>query len=334
VYAALEEGYFENAGIAVQIEHGDENVGVDLIAANELQFGLISGEEIIKARANGRPVVYVYEWFQRYPVGIVTPAGALTNGIADLAGQRVGIPGRFGASYNGLVALLSANDMVEQDIQLEAIGFNAPEVFCLGGVEAAVVYINNEPLQIEQRAAEGQCGDIQSVDVYPVSDAADLISNGLITNEETLANNPELVSEVVSAFDAGLRSVIQNPSAAYLHSTSYVENLPLSDAFRSALEAESAAQVEFLSTNPDREAVASSRVELLEQLQATFSATDLVQFQVLLNTIELWDADVLGISDLSSWEVTQSVLMEATLLTAPIDVEAAFTNEFIPIVSE
>jgi NitT/TauT family transport system substrate-binding protein len=334
VYAAIEEGHFESVGLNVQIEHGDENIGVDRIAANELQFGLISGEEVIKARANGRPVVYVYEWFQRYPVGIVTPAGALANGVSDLAGRRVGIPGRFGASYNGLVALLSANNLVEQDIQLEAIGFNAPEVFCLGGVEAAVVYINNEPLQIEQRAAESQCGDIQSVDVYPVSEAIDMVSNGLITNEDTIANNPALVTAMVGAFDAGLRSVINNPSAAYLLTTNYVENLPLSDAFRAALESESTAQVEFLATNPDREALTTSRAELLERLQAEFVPADLVQFQVLLNTITLWDADSLGMTDPSSWDATQDVLIQAALLNEPIDTAAAFTNDFIPVVSE
>ncbi|HUN10607.1 MAG TPA: ABC transporter substrate-binding protein, partial [Aggregatilineales bacterium] len=149
IYVALEKDYLSNAGLNVTIEHGDENVGVDLIATNQRQFGLISGEEVLKARAQGRPVVSVYEWFQRYPVGIVYPLGQGIESPADLAGRKVGIPGRFGASYNGLIALLNANNLTEQDIQLEAIGFNAADVFCVGGVQASVVYINNEPLQIQ-----------------------------------------------------------------------------------------------------------------------------------------------------------------------------------------
>ncbi|MBL8155245.1 MAG: ABC transporter substrate-binding protein [Anaerolineae bacterium] len=330
VYAAIENGHMADNGIVLEIEHGDENVGVDLIAANARQFGLVSGEEIIKARANGRPVVYVYEWFQKYPVGIVVSADSDIESVGDLTGRKVGIPGRFGASFNGLIALLSANDMQESDIQLEPIGFNAPEVFCMGGVEASVVYINNEPLQIQQRAASGDCGQVSVVKVFPVSDAADMVSNGLVTNEQTIAEQPELVRGMVAAFDAGLRDVINNPAQAYLFSAAYVENLPMTDAFRDALEVAAAAQEEFLAANPNRAAVAESRAALLGTLTAGFDDATLIQFRVLLATIDLWDANRLGYSEASSWDVTQGVLIDMEFLKEPIDLSLAFTNEFVP----
>jgi NitT/TauT family transport system substrate-binding protein len=320
VYAAIENGHMAENGIALEIEHAEENVGVDLVAANARQFGLFSGEEVIKARANGRPVVYVYEWFQKYPVGVVVSADSGIESVRDLAGRRVGIPGRFGASFNGLIALLLANDMQESDIQLEPIGFNAPEVFCMGGVEASVVYVNNEPLQIQQRAADGDCGNVSAVKVFRVSDAADMVSNGLVTNEQTIAEKPELVRGMVAAFDAGLRDVINNPAQAYLLSAAYVENLPMTDALRNALEGAAADQLEFLATNPDRTAVAASRAALLETLQ----------FRVLLATIDLWDADRLGYSEASSWDVTQKVLMNMDFIQQSIDLSLAFTDEFVP----
>ena len=37
-----------------------------------------------------------------------------------------------------------------------------------------------------------------------------MVSNGIITNEETIANDPALVSAFVEAFDHGLRDVINN----------------------------------------------------------------------------------------------------------------------------
>lgn len=330
VYVALEKGYFAANSVNLTIEHGDEPVGVDLIAANERQFGLISGEEVIKARANGRPVVFVYQWFQQYPVGIVAPVESGINSVADLAGRTVGIPGRFGASYNGLTALLSAYDMTESDIQLQEIGFNAPEVVCVGGVEASVVYINNEPLQILQRAAQGDCGSVTDVTVIPVSSAVDLVSNGIVTNEETIANSPQLVQAVVSGFDSGLRDVINNPAEAYLLSAEYVENLPLDNRLRAALVQAAADQIDFLAMEPDRPAIADSRAALLERLSAQFDGETLLQFHVLLNTINLWDNETLGATELSSWEVTQETLMMMGFVTEPIDLEAAFTNQFVP----
>jgi NitT/TauT family transport system substrate-binding protein len=329
VYVGLEKGYFADNGINLTIQHGDEPVGLDLIAANQLQFGLISAEEVIKARANGRLVVSIYEWFQQYPVGIAVPAGQGIESVKDLAGKKVGIPGRFGASYNGLIALLSANGMVESDLLLEPIGFNAPDVFCVGGVEAAVVYINNEPLQIENRINAGECNDYTGLTVFPVSLAADMVSNSLVTNEETIANNPDLVQAMVSAFDTSLRDSINNPAEAYLLSAPYVENL-VTDDLQAVLETAAAAQEEFLADDPSREAIAESRAQLLETLSGQFDAAALVQFRVLLNTIDLWDADQLGFSALFSWEVTQEILKTMEFVTTPIDLTLAFTNDFLP----
>lgn len=330
IYVALEKGYFAENGFNLTIEHGDENVGVDLIAAGERQFGLISGEEVIKARANGRPIVTIYEWFQRYPVGIVTAEGNGIESVADLAGRKVGIPGRFGASYNGLIAILTANGMTEDDIQLEEIGFSAPDVFCLGAIDASVVYINNEPLQIQQRADAGECGDVKQVKVFPVAAAVDMVSNGLVTNEETIASDPQLAQAMVTAFDAGLHDAINNPAEAYLISAKYVENLPLSDKLKTALEIAANGQESFLQGDPSHEAIAASRQALLDALSAQFDAAELIQLRVLMSTIELWDAEQLGYSNRFSWEVAQAVLMQMGFISDPINLDAAFTNDFLP----
>lgn len=333
VYVALEKGYFANAGIDLTIEHGDEPLGVDLIAAGERQFGLISGEQLLTARAQERPVVFVYEWFQRYPVGVVTSIDSGIETVADLRGRRVGIPGRFGASYSGLIALLAANGLTEQDIDLQEIGFNAPEVVCIGGVEASTIYVNNEPLQILNRASAGDCGDITDVRVFAVADHADMVSNGIITNEETLATQPELVTGMVGAFDAGLRDVINNPAEAYLLSLPYVESLPISDTLRATLEAAAAEQNEWLAANPDvtRQDIAERRMELNTTLRETFTSDELIQFEVLLASIDLWDADQLGLTEAASWEVTQTTLVQMGFMEAPLaDLTAAYTNDFLP----
>ncbi|MBN1966643.1 MAG: ABC transporter substrate-binding protein, partial [Anaerolineae bacterium] len=114
VYVALERGYFAaEAGVNLTLEYGDENLGVERIAAGELSFGVVSGEQVILARAGGRPVVYVYEWYQRFPVGIAALTESGIETAADLAGRVVGVPGRFGASYIGLRALLAASGLTE-----------------------------------------------------------------------------------------------------------------------------------------------------------------------------------------------------------------------------
>jgi len=332
VYVAQVKGYFDAQGLVVALEHGDEPVGVDLIAAGQRNFGLISGEQMLAARANGRDVVSVYEWFQQFPVGIVFNAADDITTVEDLRGLNVGIPGRFGASYSGLTAMLTAHGMTESDIDLEEIGFNAADVFCVGGVDAAVIYLNNEPIQIANRAAAGECGDVSEIGVFAVSDSVDMVSNGLITSSAMIEADPDRVQAMVSAFDAGLRDVIRNPAEAYLLSTRFVENLTMTDQLQTALEAEAEEQRQRLLDDPDvtDASLADYYVELLTRLRAEFSVQELTQVEVLLSTIPLWIAPRLGEADTEAWVATQDVLLGMNFIERQTEVEAAFTNAFVP----
>mgnify|MGYP002077354827 CR=1 FL=1 len=62
----------------------------------------------------------------------------------------------------------------------------------------------------------------------------------------------------------------------------------------------------------------------------TFNPDLLVQFEVMMATAELWDADNIGVSELPAWEATQDVLIQMEFIPGPIDLEAAFTNAFLP----
>jgi len=329
-YVGVDGGYFAEAGFDVTIEHLQEPEVVDLIAAGQANFGIVSGEQVILARGQGRGVVYVYEWFQQYPVGIVVPAGQGIESIEDLSGMTVGIAGRFGASYSGLTTLLESAGMSETDIQLDEIGYNAPEVVCIGAVDASVIYVNNEPLQIRNRAEAGDCGDIEDVDVITVASEADLVSNGLIVSEAMLNNNSDYVGAMVSGLDNALAASINNPARAYLISMNYVDNLPDDEAFITAIETLADEQDIFLESEPTREEIAESRWAMYDTLAENFDNDMLTQFEVLLTTTDLWDAEQLGYSDLSSWETMRDTLVLMGMYEdTDADLEAAFTNQFV-----
>lgn len=332
MYVGLEKGYFADKGLNITLDYGDEPVGVDLIAAGERPYGVVSGEQVIAARGFGRPVVFVYEWFQHYPVGIVAPVGSGIETVEDLRGRKVGIPGRFGASYSAFLALLDAHGLTERDLRLEEIGYNAAEVLCLGAVEAAVIYVNNEPLQIRNSIADGECDDISDVLVLPVSASVDMVSNGLATNEQTIADDPQQVAAMVAAFDRAVRNAIANPAEAYLLSARHVENLPLSAALQQTLEEEAEQEAAFLEANPNLNVSerAGRRDALIERLAESFSGDELLQFRVLLASIDLWDAERPGYSERSTWQTTLDVLRSTGFVETDIDVDAAFTNDFLP----
>ncbi len=226
-YVATEKGYFAEAGFEVEFDYSFETDGMALVGAGARPFALVSGEQVVLARAQGVPVVYVMEWFQRFPIAIVSRSAENITTPADLAGKQVGVPGPFGASYVGLIGLLSANGLSEADITREDINFTQFEQILNDQVQSAVVYANNEPVRL---AGEGI-----DINVIQVSDYIDMVANGIITNEAMIAENPEKVEAFVHAVLRGLADTLADPDAAYETTKQYIEGLD--DSRKAVLEA-------------------------------------------------------------------------------------------------
>jgi NitT/TauT family transport system substrate-binding protein len=55
-----------------------------------------------------------------------------------------------------------------------------------------------------------------------------------------------------------------------------------------------------------------------------------VQMQVLLTSIEFWQAERIGFSDAQAWENMNDLLVKMEFIPEPIDLDKAFTNQFVP----
>jgi NitT/TauT family transport system substrate-binding protein len=277
LYVAAEKGYFRDAGLDVEFDYSFETDGVNLVGANNLPFSLASGEQVLLARAQGVPVVYVLAWWQDYPVAVAAKTSEGIRTPADLAGKKIGLPGLFGASYIGLRALLDNAGLKESDVTLDSIGFNQVEALLAGQEQAVVIYDNNEPVQLRAQGVD--------LDVVRVADYVSLASNGLITNETTIKENPDLVRRMPQAFLRGIADTLANPSEAYDITKKYVEGLDKAD-------------------------------------QA-------VQTEILKSSMAYWQADQPGFSKPQAWENMQKTLLNMGLLTQPLELDKAYTNEFV-----
>jgi NitT/TauT family transport system substrate-binding protein len=221
LYVAIEKGFYKEAGLSVELDYSMENDNAVLLANGTLQFAILSGEQVLLGRDKQLPLVYVAAWYQQYPVGIVSKASANINSIADLKGKKIGLPGLYGANYIGAIAMLDSVGLSEADVTLDSIGYNQVEVLMADREDAVVVYVANEPVQLE---AQGE-----SINLLKASDALDLVANGLVTNKKTLSENPELVKAMVSATLKGIQYTVDNPDEAFEISKKYVENLASAD---------------------------------------------------------------------------------------------------------
>ncbi len=231
LYVAQAKGFYEEEGLDIALEYGFENDFVALTAQGERQFAVASGDQVILARAQGLPVVYVMKWYQRFPVAVMALSETGIDAPKKLSGHSVGIPGLFGASYVAWKALVYAAGLEESSVRLESIGFAQSEAISQGQVDAAVVYIANEPVQLTQAGMD--------VDVIEVSDYIDLVANGIVTNETVIQDDPELVRRLVRASLRGLEYTIAHPDEAFTIARQAVPEITDEDApiQRAVLEA-------------------------------------------------------------------------------------------------
>ena len=277
-YVAVQKGYFRTAGIEIDFDYKFETDGVALVGSGELPFAIVSGEQVLLARAQGLPVTYVAAWYQQYPVSVVAKSDLGILIPQDLKGRKIGLPGLFGATYVGLRALLFEAKMDEKDVTLDSIGFNQVDLLAAGKNDIVVGYSANEPIQLRARGIP--------VTEIRVADYVQLASNGILANEKVIQEKPELVRAFVGAFLKGLADTIANPDEAFKISGSYIPNFSELDAG--------------------------------------------VQRQVLETSIEEWKTQRLGYSNPKAWENMQNVLLNMGLITDKVDLNKAYTNEFIP----
>ncbi|MCB0120322.1 MAG: ABC transporter substrate-binding protein [Anaerolineales bacterium] len=216
-YVAVDKGYFADEGITIEFDYSYETDGVALTGAGELPFAVASGEQVLLARSQELPVVYAFAWYQQFPISVISAPELNINEPADLRGKKIGLPGLFGANYIGLEALLFEGSVDDSDVTLDSIGFNQVEAYASGNSDVVVGYTANEPIVLSSQGF--------ALKEMRVADYVSLIANGIITNEETIANDPELIRSMARALAHGIEDTIANPEEAYNISLKFVENL-------------------------------------------------------------------------------------------------------------
>lgn len=206
-YVGIDKGFYAEEGINLELSHGFENDYLKLVGIDEYQFMIGSGDQVVLGRAQGLPVRYVMNWYSRFPVVIFSKADRAITQPADLAGKTIGIPGAFGASYVALRGILEAAGLTEQDIRLESIGFTQAAAVSEDKVDAATDYAVNGPIVLALAGIETRQIVLDDYLVVP--------ANGIVTNETTIAERPELVQAMVRATQRAIAYTLANPDEAF-----------------------------------------------------------------------------------------------------------------------
>jgi NitT/TauT family transport system substrate-binding protein len=214
-YVADKKGYYASAGLKVNFNWGFEIDGIKLVGAEKADFAMLGGDQVIQARSQDIPLVYVANYYNAFPIAIFSLKDKNITTPKDLAGKKVGLSAFFGATYTGWRALLYGAGIKESDVNTQNIGFTQVAAVTQGIVDAAAGYSNNEPVQLILAGKQ--------INVIQVSEYSKLVGIGLVTNEKTISQRPEIVQKMVGALLRGVQDTINNPDEAL---TISLQNLP------------------------------------------------------------------------------------------------------------
>lgn len=221
-YAGAVEGLYARRGLEVEFQHGFASELYPLLAQGRLDFVVADAEDVIALRAQGTPLKYVLALYQSVPNALFSRAEKNITSVRDLKGKTIGIPGLFGTSYTSLQAMLRAAGLRESDVKIEQIGFTQAEAIVTGRVDAAIGFINNEPIVLEARGIK--------LNVIPAGPYNLSPGVGVISTDRVL-ENAELARRFVQATQEAMALTLRAPRKAFEASRKYVQNLG-EDRFR------------------------------------------------------------------------------------------------------
>lgn len=198
-YVALEEGFFRDEGLEVEIRPGGPGIDpIRLVATGADDVGLASYDQILIAREKGIPVVAIAEDTVSSGVGFVALETSGIQKPGDFVGRRIGyLPGTDKATmYDALMAKLEID---RTNIDEVVIGSNLELLFS-ETIDVFPGFITNQPVVAEERGFPVNIIDPEDYGVQPGG-------NVFFTSEDTLARKRD---QLVRFLRAELR--------AHLHS--------------------------------------------------------------------------------------------------------------------
>lgn len=219
-YVGIKEGDFTRRGVDVSVRHHGAQEGLfTALNGGQEQLLIAGGDELVQARAQGMDVVAVASYYRRYPVELVVPEGSAIRTPKDLVGKRLGLPGRYGASWLGALAMFKGAGIAAKDVDVTEIGYTSQAALAAGKVDAVMAFRNNEPVQM--RLAGQKIREIPLTSTGSVP----LVSISLVTTRAYYEAHKDTVKAVADGMLDGMQVMKDDPDKAMSDSKAFVPNL-------------------------------------------------------------------------------------------------------------
>jgi putative hydroxymethylpyrimidine transport system substrate-binding protein len=208
IYAAQEQGYFDDAGLDVEIQQPSDPAAVlQLVAAGRSEFGVSYENEMTSAVARRLPVQSVMAIMQEPLNSIISLKETGITEPKDLAGKKVGYAGQtFGTAVIDTVLREAGED--PSSVEKVNVGEDLRPALTSGRVDAIVdAYWNIEAVELKQ---EGFDTNVIRLPEVGVPNYDELV---VATNDDYARENPDVVKRFVDALVKGHEYALDHPEA-------------------------------------------------------------------------------------------------------------------------
>ena len=266
-YVAEEKGFFEEENLSVTLNEGGLDFDeMTLVSTGQDDFGIVGGPQIVIARSEGVPIKAVATIFQISPSVYFALKESGIEGPEDFIGRRV---------------VINPNDL-KLPIMFDKLGLDIDrvngvppssdlETFYRGEGEVWTGYITN---QVVRARLDGYELNVIFPSDYGIHEYGDC----LITTDEMIEENPELVERFLRAALRGWRYAIENPAEAAVVTSHYSESPD--EVFLSA-----SMEVQIPLIHPGDHNVGWMRVDVWEGMHDLLMDQGLVEKPVDLDTV-------------------------------------------------
>ena len=210
IYVAREMGWYEEAGLNVEIVLPGQSDVHKVVGTGSAHFGFSYQEGTTFARNEGVPVVSIAAIIQHNTSGFASRSSAGIRTPTDMAGKRYGA---FGSPIElpTIDLLMQCESGTAEDIEFIDIGWaDFLSVTEADQVDFVWIFYGWAGIDAELKGVE--------LDIIMLKDYLDCIPDYytpiLITNESMIADDPETVRAFVETSARGYEFAVQNPTEA------------------------------------------------------------------------------------------------------------------------
>ena len=205
IYYGIDNGYFEENDINVDVYTPSDPASIlQTVASGRDEFGISYQPDLLLARSEGIPVVAVHSIVKTPLNSIMTLGDSGIDNPSKLKNKTIGYPG-IPLNIGILSSILEEQSLTIDDVELVDVGFDLVPALLSERVDAVIgAFWSHESILIE---LEGREVNILKFEEWGIPKYHELV---LVTSEEYLKNNEEIVEKFVDAFSKGYEKSIEN----------------------------------------------------------------------------------------------------------------------------